>query len=147
MNITKLTKISSGSRDRVRELVRIRDDHTCQCCKRKWNGKERRFDVHHLDEEKEGLNHRLPISYDRNNMDKLITYCHKCHLNLDHIIEKFKKRLSFVSQINQERNNNIFNEYGIGDISMKKIASKYGVTHQRIQQIIQRFKQTKAKSG
>jgi hypothetical protein len=28
-NIGKITKMSSGSRDRLRELVRIRDDHTC----------------------------------------------------------------------------------------------------------------------
>src|SRR3989344_3286690 len=41
-------------RDRLRELVRIRDNHTCQKCGKKWIEGTRRLDIHHLDEEFEG---------------------------------------------------------------------------------------------
>src|SRR3990167_5702741 len=98
MIISNITGIKNGSRDRVRELVRLRDEHTCQCCSKKWERGQRRFDVHHIDEKMEGLLHKLPVSYDRNNMDKLITYCHRCHLNLDHLIKKFSEKNSHLEK-------------------------------------------------
>lgn len=81
--------MQTGSRDRVRELVRIRDKHTCQCCRKKWVIGTRRFDVHHLDESMEGRRAEKGIcKYDKENMDKMITLCHKCHLNLDSVRRK-----------------------------------------------------------
>src|SRR3990167_1449568 len=68
-------KLHTG-RGRTRELVRIRDNHTCQNCGKKWIEKTRRFDVHHLN----GLCGKKSRSYDKiSEMDKLITLCHKCH--------------------------------------------------------------------
>ena len=77
--IAQLTKMSSGSRDRVRELVRIRDDHTCQICGKKWKFGMRRLDVHHKDFDKEKTRACENYQKEKNNMT---TLCHKCHLNL-----------------------------------------------------------------
>lgn len=76
--------IKDGGRDLTREIVRQRDNCTCQICNKVWVAGKRRFDVHHLDEKISGkIDTRLvPLKYDRENMDKLITLCHKCHLNL-----------------------------------------------------------------
>jgi hypothetical protein len=90
-NIRKITGMASGSRDRVRELVRIRDNHMCQICKIEWIQGNRRFDVHHTDEEHEGRSaERGHIKWDRENMDKMITLCHRCHLNLDSVKKKME---------------------------------------------------------
>lgn len=65
-------------RDLVSELVRIRDNKTCQNCHKKWNGEERRFDIHHLN----GNCGKLSNSYDsRMQTDGLTTLCHKCHMS------------------------------------------------------------------
>lgn len=65
-------------RDYIRELVRIRDKHTCQTCGLIWNAKWKRFDVHHLN----GLCGKKSKSCDRKkDMDGLITLCHRCHFN------------------------------------------------------------------
>jgi len=76
-NIFKQTGINSGSRERYRELVRIRDKHTCQLCYKKWIKKQRRFDIHHI-----VGNHELTRKCDKN-FDNQITMCHKCHLCVD----------------------------------------------------------------
>lgn len=74
---------TSGGRDYIRELVRMRDKHTCQYpgCGKKWIEGKRRFDIHHLDEKIAGIipSRKISIKYDRENVDKLITFCHKCH--------------------------------------------------------------------
>ena len=73
-------KIKKGGRDWLRELIRMRDGHTCQKCFKKWKEGRRRFDVHHLEESMFGKTlSREASKYDRENMDKLITFCHKCH--------------------------------------------------------------------
>jgi hypothetical protein len=72
---------------RVREFARKRDNHTCQKCGKIWQEGSRRFDVHHLDESMESIRDYL---YDRSNLDKLITYCHKCHLNLHSVRKKMR---------------------------------------------------------
>lgn len=73
----------SNSKDRVKELVRIRDKRTCQECKLKWKYGMRRLDVHHLDENKQSTSRlRMQHKWDFENMDRLITLCHKCHFNL-----------------------------------------------------------------
>lgn len=68
----------SNGRDRIREIVRIRDNHTCQNCGAGWLQGERRFDVHHLN----GLCGKLSRACDKlKDIDGLITLCHKCHFN------------------------------------------------------------------
>lgn len=65
-------------RDHTRELVRKRDNYTCQSCHKRWRLNERRFDVHHL----KGLCGKLSKNYDKvETMPRLITLCHKCHFN------------------------------------------------------------------
>lgn|SRR3990167_6616649 len=67
----------------LRELVRIRDQHTCQWCKKVWKKGTRRFDVHHLNEKFEGKsNNRGSYKVDKIQMPFMVTYCHKCHLNV-----------------------------------------------------------------
>ncbi|MCK9370376.1 helix-turn-helix domain-containing protein [Candidatus Dojkabacteria bacterium] len=78
-NITHLTGMESGSRDRNRELVRIRDKYTCQICGKVWQKGKRRFDVHHLDEDKNKTRQIDNLLEESKNM---ITLCHSCHLNL-----------------------------------------------------------------
>ena len=81
-----------GSRDKIRERVRIRDNHICQICFKKWEIGKRRFDVHHLDINMEGKSFVKGITkMDKENFKKLITLCHKCHLNLHTVREKMKK--------------------------------------------------------
>lgn len=79
-----------GGRDKIRELVRIRDKYTCIKCGKIWVEGSRRFDVHHLDPEQEGKKARGEgcTKYDKENMDKMITVCHKCHYNLDVVKNK-----------------------------------------------------------
>lgn len=63
----------------IREAIRRRDNYTCQICGKKWKKGQRRFDVHHIDCDKEKTN-----KYDNweKEKDNMITLCHKCHLNL-----------------------------------------------------------------
>lgn len=83
-------------RDFIREKIRKRDNYTCQNCGRVWLEGERRFDVHHMDEEFEGLDRTYKgvkrpkgqYKIDKENQDRMITYCHKCHLNLDSVKKK-----------------------------------------------------------
>lgn len=81
LSIARVTQIFyniEGGRDRVRELVRCRDKHTCQDCFKIWKVGERRFDIHHLG----GLCGKRSKSYDKlKDKDNLITLCHKCHFN------------------------------------------------------------------
>lgn len=80
MNMRKIT-----GRDRTRYLVRERDNFTCMNCRRKWRESERQFDVHHL----HGLCGVKSRSYDKvNDMPKLITLCHDCHMNLHTVRDK-----------------------------------------------------------
>ena len=83
---------NAGGLDFVREIVRTRDGHRCQRCFIKWKEGQRRFDVHHLDPEKEGKsNERGSIKRDKQDIDEMITFCHKCHLSLPHLKEKMSK--------------------------------------------------------
>ena len=84
-----INPIKNGGRDIVRELVRIRDNRMCQICKIEWQEGTRRLDVHHLDEEHEGRSfEKGHTKWDRKNMDKMITLCHRCHMNLDEVRKK-----------------------------------------------------------
>jgi hypothetical protein len=88
------TGITLEGRDMLKEIVRRRDNHTCQVCSRVWQEGQRRLDVHHLDEElegKEGLKYQNCKCFDR-----MITLCHKCHLNLESVRNKIKNGLNKV---------------------------------------------------
>jgi hypothetical protein len=77
----------SGGRDLIREQVRERDKYQCQNCKKKWKEGTRRFDIHHLN----GVFGRKSRGYDRKvDIKKLITLCHRCHLNLPEVRNKMK---------------------------------------------------------
>lgn len=83
----------TDGRERARELVRIRDNHTCQDCGIqiftkdifKYNsqfktqkGKKKSLDVHHIN----GLCGKNSTGYDSTkDISGMITLCHKCHYN------------------------------------------------------------------
>ncbi len=92
--IRKYTGPQSGL-DFIREKVRIRDNYTCQKCKKVWVSGQRRFDVHHLETEMESIK---SYSYDKANQGKLITYCHKCHLSLPHNRKKMSKAYRYLKR-------------------------------------------------
>lgn len=90
-SIAKFGPNDGGGLNFIREIVRTRDGHRCQRCFKKWVKGERRFDVHHLDPEKEGKSHyKGQIKEDKQNIDEMITFCHKCHLSLPHLKEKMR---------------------------------------------------------
>jgi hypothetical protein len=97
-NVSRKMVRGLQGRDRIRELVRIRDGHTCQGCKRVWELGTRRLDVHHLG----GLCGRLSKRYDRvDDGNVLITLCHRCHYNhhqfrLDRVKGKYTKKGNFT---------------------------------------------------
>ncbi len=78
-------------RELVRFKVRARDKFTCQSCglvrlpeevdaynKKYGKGKMKSLDVHHL----HGMCGKLTKAYENSNeMEKMITLCHKCHYN------------------------------------------------------------------
>ena len=69
-----------GGRDKLKEMVRRRDNHTCQICGKKQEKGKKSLDVHHIDENKGGKN---GYSYKNcKDLDRMITLCHKCHSNL-----------------------------------------------------------------
>ena len=71
-------KWQNAGRERTRELVRHRDNYTCQNCLAKWVEGKRRFDIHHLN----GLCGKLSRKYDPvSDLSGLITLCRKCHFN------------------------------------------------------------------
>jgi hypothetical protein len=75
-------------REHLRELVRQRDNYTCQICGKVWQEGQRRFDVHHINEKLEGKEGR---KYGNNkDFDKMITLCHKCHLGLECVRSKMQ---------------------------------------------------------
>jgi predicted transcriptional regulator len=78
--------ISRGleGREFVREMVRHRDNYTCQICEKVWEKGSRKFDIHHKDCAREKS--RQYDNYDKEKKN-LITLCHKCHLNLHSIIK------------------------------------------------------------
>ena len=75
--ITKTTKMRSGSRERIREIIRIRDGHICQWCGREWKKGERRLDIHHIN----GTPSHTKMC-DRDFFNQ-ITLCHLCHKKID----------------------------------------------------------------
>lgn len=65
---------------KAREKVRIRDGHNCVDCGKKWRVGIRRFDVHHIEfKDGKSMGTFKDANYDRENTDKLVTLCKKCH--------------------------------------------------------------------
>jgi 5-methylcytosine-specific restriction endonuclease McrA len=160
-NITKVTGMGNGSRDRIRELVRIRDNHTCQICKKVWVKGQRRFDVHHEDESREGMDRdyrklRLSgysiVKEDRTILDRMTTLCHKCHLNLDHLRKKMSRAGHESNQKllsprrREKRNNEIIKFYESGMI-YRKIAKKFKLSTMTISKVVQRRMAAKSLSN
>jgi hypothetical protein len=71
--------------DFTREIIRRRDNYTCQICGRVWQEGQRRFDVHHIDCDPSKTKQYDNLEKEKNNM---ITLCHKCHLNIPEHREK-----------------------------------------------------------
>jgi len=81
----------AGGRENVRERARIRDNHKCQDCRKKWKEGERRFDVHHIDGDSKKT--RQCDNWEEEK-DNLITLCHKCH---------FGRHYRVIPKCNQEK--------------------------------------------
>lgn len=117
-------------RDLNREKARIRDNHTCQDCGKVWIEGQRRFDVHHLN----GLCGKKSRGYDKS-IEGLTTLCHKCHFNRpehkqrgkEYIVKNRIIRIKSYSSIVKMRKRRY---------SLREIGKRYGVTKQRIHQIL-----------
>lgn len=96
-------QIKTGGLDFIRELVRMRDNHTCQQCLKKWEVGKRRFDVHHIDPEMEGKGkYKGVIKMDKSNFDKMITYCHKCHFSQHTVRSRISNGIKKLSPTKQQ---------------------------------------------
>lgn len=145
---------SKDGREFVRMRVRIRDNFTCQDCgltrtpesieknnktKDTLKGKIKHLDVHHLN----GMCGKKSLDYDKlNEMDGLVTLCHKCHFNrpehASHIynknsparIEQTKKRLLVATEMRLS-----VLSLRTGGLSFNEIGAKFGFTRQRAHQL------------
>jgi len=114
------------------ELIRLkalkRDKYTCQLCGVKAN------EIHHKDET--GSN-RL-IKEQNNKLENLITLCRKCHCN-HHLINSHKNGFCFGKNFEEVKRNKQIYKLSL-KISQVEIGRKYGITRQRVNQIIKRNK-------
>jgi hypothetical protein len=117
-------------REFLREKVRIRDNHTCQKCKKKWQRGSRRFDVHHLDPHLEGDEGR---KYRNNPIDKMITLCHSCHLKLPEVRQKMKVNRKGY-KYRQVRNKHI-RQLRRDGLTLCAIGQKFNLNHTTISDI------------
>ncbi len=62
--------------NQLKEKIRKRDNHTCQCCGKK--DIKKKLDVHHIDYDKKN-----------NNEDNLITLCRSCHIKTNYDREEW----------------------------------------------------------
>ena len=68
--------------------MRQRDNYTCQIYNKVWEKGQRSFDVHHLN----CLDAKTNKKYKNNKcFNEMITFCHKCHLNLKEHRKKMSK--------------------------------------------------------
>lgn len=108
-------------RDMVRERVRVRDKHTCQDCRKRWNGISRRFDVHHL----KGMCGKKSRGYDKlSEMKGLTTLCHSCHML------KHRGRQTGKAVLPNHRNK--VKSLRKKGITYDAIGKKYGVSSQAV---------------
>lgn len=143
MNYSTLQLKDLKGRDFIREQVRIRDGHACQRCFRLWAPGTRRFDVHHLDSAEEGQKGRR---YNIHDFAKLVTLCHRCHFSLHSVRQKIKygnnrkaasegkdMSLMIIEALQKRLEIKWFRKMGW---KLRQIATLYGVSHQRIHQIL-----------
>lgn len=118
-----------SQREKLREKVRERDNYTCQLCFKKWKKGKRKFDVHHTDIKIEGKK----AFFCSNNYDfsKMITLCHKCHLNLPHIKKKMGISYENLDFIRQKR---------LKRFTYREIGKLLGCTYQNIQILCKKYK-------
>lgn len=140
------SRIVSGGRDVVREMVRARDKYTCQECGLKWKEGERRFDVHHIDPKEEGKSkHKGCVQRDYKQKDKMITLCHSCHLGLHTVIDKMIKGKQKQRVLNEEEKQDIINSYLKGERQID-IAKRLKITPQNVYRYIVKRLRNKDKS-
>jgi DNA-binding CsgD family transcriptional regulator len=123
-------KISAfHGRDRSRELVRMRDNYTCQICGLKWDENMRRFDAHHLN----GLCGKKSLNYDRtkNCLDVMITLCHKCHLGL----HSNRKKMSNPRRLNEKKKKLVL-QFRAKGMVLDKIAKKTNLSYRIVQSYV-----------
>ena len=90
---------SRGGREFINEIIRHRDNYTCQICHKKWTKGHRRLDIHHIDPKWDGRSRQKGIlKYNRENMDKLVALCHKCHFTLDVTRKRISRKLSPINK-------------------------------------------------
>ena len=95
--------LNKSGRDYTRELVRQRDNRTCQKCGKIWVIGTRRLDVHHIYD-----CGSKTLAYDSvKDIDRMITLCHKCHIGLDSVREKISTRTGMFKH-SPQRNNHSF---------------------------------------
>lgn len=114
---------------RVRRLKTLsRDNWKCQNCGEFGN------EVHH----KDGTGSNRSVKEQNNELDNLITYCHKCHMQEERRINpKLNQRIKLTPEESKERKIKIFNLRKSG-MSNSQIARTLGITRQRISQIIRK---------
>lgn len=140
-----------AGREFVREKVRARDNWTCQDCgirrgleevlrhnlfHKELKGKMKGLDVHHLNG-KCGL---LSKAYDKmEDIEGLITLCHKCHYNRpEHKCKSAKwSEISrgYLIKVPRSIYSQIFSQRAKG-MKIREIGKNFGVSYQRIQQIL-----------
>ena len=104
-----------------------RDNYTCQVC----GGKA--TEVHHID----GTGSNRPEKERNNNLDNLLSVCHKCHIQLD--LKRFENGFNKGEwHEKKERNKKIYWIYKNTKMSQTKISKIFGVTRQRVYQIIKK---------
>lgn len=113
----------------IRLKVLARDDCICQKCY------EEAREVHH----KDGTGSNRPEKDKNNSMDNLITVCHRCHMQLEVGRRVFNNK-NWVED--KERNKKII------ELSKKysqvKISKMYGITRQRVNQILNNWAKKEA---
>lgn len=137
-------KTIKGGRDTVREMARARDNWTCQQCGKVWVQGQRRLDVHHLDPKQEGKSkQKNAAKMDLKNFKKLITLCHKCHLNLHSVKKKISKGMKTKRVFTEHENQELQKLYALG-IRQYKLAEIFKCSKQTINSKVKKFKQNNA---
>lgn len=125
-----------GGRDYLRELVRLRDKHICQRCKKKWKIGKKRFDVHHQNPNFEGTN---GFVYNANfDINKMITLCHSCHFRLDSVRNKMKIAVKRRIEEVNKRNLKLIELYAKGD-SITCLAEHFKIAEATVRIVLKKM--------
>ena len=127
-------KIKTGW-DVVRLKALARDNYTCQVCG------NRAREIHHID----GSGSNRPRREQNNNLENLISVCHRCHIGLD--FQRLKVNGFFKGKWIEEKERNLEILNLSNKLSQTAISKIYSITRQRVNQIIKRFKMVKVING